>query len=421
MDKSRPSDARSPHVGGLFRRRSLLWLVRESVARRLSWLIVLLACIAPLIVITLMALSRSNAREEVRLAGLLSARLGVPVELRVIRRDVSGQYGLSGVVIREAGSGGTALQANRGAYQAPGREFPGELTLEAGTLSMDLETWTQPPARPLLRMLHNAESSTDLRCLSLSDFTAQLRLCGEVVPLASVIGRAELTEEDAIHGTLTGKTERGRLGATLEIADGRNALTVVAEPLPWVKSLVTRTLGETLSGLLEPADGKLTLTNLFPDDSAPRNNWKFDAWTALDLARLPKETGLGDLTGKLRVKLSAFGRLGGTPTVRAGLSLPDNTPGTITPAALRNLSFLLSGQWGLPVFETKPLTISAVNLSVTVTRDDIRIEGGDKSSPGGVFAPGGVQLLAAPGEAIPLSKFLERIEELGRRYRENRP
>jgi hypothetical protein len=420
MDKSRPSDARSSHVGGLSRRRSLLWLVRESVARRLSWLIVVLVCILPLIVIAAITLSRSAARDETRLSRLLSERLGVPVELRLIRRDALGQYGLSGVVIREAGSAGPTLQANRGVYQAPRPDLPGLLALEAGTFSMDLGTWTKPPGRQVMRMLHNVENSTDLRCLSLSDFTAQLRLGGEVVALRSVIGRVELTEEGEIHGTLTGKTERGRLGATLEIADARHVLTVVAKPLPWAKGLVEPALGETLSRLLEPSDGKLTLTNLFPDDYSPRSNWKLDASTVLDLGRLPREIGLGDLTGKLGVKLNALGRLGEPPTLRAALALPDNTTGTLTPAALRNLNFLLSGQWGLPVFETKPLTFSAVNLSLTVTRDEIRIEAADKNLPAGIFAPGGVQLLSASPGPIPLSKFLERLEELGRRYRENR-
>ena len=412
MDNSKPPETQPRGITGLSRRRSLLWLVRESVARRLSWLIVLLVCILPLILIVVVVLSRSASWEELRLSGTLSERLGVPVELRLTRRDVSGQYGLSGVVIREAGVGAPGLQATRGGYQAPRPDLPGELALEGGTFSMDLETWAKPPARPLLHMLHNIENSSDLRSLSLSDFTARFRLGSEVVPLTSVVGRAELTEEDAIHGTLTARTERGRLGATLEIADARHAFTVIAKPLPWVKGLVRPILGETLSGLLEPSDGKLTLTNLFPDDSAPRNNWKLDAWTAVDLARLPKEIRLGDLTGRLRVKLDASGRLGEAGTLHAALALADNTTGTLTPAALRNLNFLLSGQWGLPVFETKPLTFSAVNLSLVVTRDEIRVEAANKGSPAGIFAPGGIPLLLAAPEPIPVSKFLERLAEL---------
>ena len=421
MNDPRPSAGRAREVPGILRRRSLLWLIRESAARRLSWLIVALACVLPLILIAATALSRSTAREEARLSHVLSERLCVPVELRLIRRDGAGQYGLSGVVIREAGSAGTALQANRGAYQAPGPDLAGQLALEGGTLSMDLGTWTKPPARLLMRMLHNVESSTDLRCLSLSDFAAQLRLSPEVVPLTSVIGRAELTEDGRIHGTLTGKTERGRLGLQLEIEDGRQALTVLAKPLPWVKNLTTPVLGEALSQLLESPDGKLTLTNSPPDDAASGGNWRLDAATALDLARLPKEIGLGDLTGKLRVSLNAFGRLGEAATLRASLSLADNTTGTITPAALRNLSYLLTGQWGLPTFETKPQTFEAVNLSVTVTRDEVRLAARDGKSPAGIFGPGGVQMLAVPmPEPIPISKFLERLAELDRRQREGR-
>jgi len=421
MAHPKPSEAGSREVSGMFRRRSLLWLIPESAARWLSWLVVLLACILPLMVIVLMAFSRSAAKEQARLSRVLSERLCVPVQLRLIRRDESGQYALSGVVIDEAGSAGPSLQANRGTYQAPRLDLPGQLSLEGGTLSVDLESWTKPPARQVVRMLHNLENGTDLRCLSLSDFTAQLRLRREEVSLRSVIGRAELTEEGRIHGALAGESQHGRLGVKLEVGDALHAFTVFGRPLPWVKNLTTPTMGETLAQLLESPDGKLTLANDLEAGSTRNNNWRLDVKTTFDLGRLPKEIGLGEITGKLHVSLDAYGRFGQPPTLHAGLALADNTTGTLTPPALRNLNYLLTGQWGLPPLESKPQTFDALHLSITVTPEEIHLKGTGENQPAGVFGPGGVQLLSVPTvESIPIAKFLERLDELSRRHREER-
>jgi hypothetical protein len=421
MAHSRSSEAPSRDVPGIFRRRSLLWLIPERAARRLSWLIVLLICILPLIVIAATTLSRSAAKEEARLSRLLSERLCVPVQLRLMRRDGPGQYALSGVVIEKTGSAGPSLQANRGTYQAPGLDLPGQLALEGGTLSMDLETWTKPPAREVMRMLHNVENSVDLRCLSLSDVTAQLHLRREVVSLRSVIGRVELTEEGRIHGALVGQTEHGRLGAKLELGEGLHAFTVLGRPLPWVKNLTTPALGETLAQLLESPEGKLTLANDPGAGSAASGNWRIDVKSTFDLGRLPKEIGLGEITGKLRVSLDASGRLGESASLCAALALTDNTTGTLTTSALRNLNFLLTGQWGTPPLESRPQTFDLLNLSVTVTPEEIRLNGMDGNRPAGIIGPGGVQLLRVPtAESIPIPRFLERLEELGRRHREAR-
>jgi hypothetical protein len=253
--------------------------------------------------------------------------------------------------------------------------------------------------------------------VSFSGFTVELLLARERIALVGCAGRVELTDEGSIQGALTGRCERGRLGLKFEITETSQTLTLTGPRLPWVKSLLSPTLG-TLAELLENPDGKLTLGNDLATGSDSLDNWSLDAKASIDLARIPEDLGLAGLTGKADLSIQAFGVLGKPATIVGSIALPTGATGAATASALRNLNFLLTGSWVNFADGQKPVTFDAIDACVIVTRDQIYFTGGRKGRPAGIFAPGGVRLLAIPsGEDVPILRFLERLDELNRRWK----
>jgi hypothetical protein len=107
-----------------------------------------------------------------------------------------------------------------------------------------------------------------------------------------------------------------------------------------------------------------------------------------------------------------------------GLSLPQDATGAISAEAVRNLRFLVSGKREpvlRPSRHEPPITYDALALAVIVTAgDSIHLTCEDERDLSGILAPGGEPLLLVrPGERIPISSFLERLDTLRRLWRES--
>ncbi|KPJ51979.1 MAG: hypothetical protein AMS16_07060 [Planctomycetes bacterium DG_58] len=404
------------------RPRSLLWVLPERAARWTSWLIVVVLCVVPVVILLVTALAQSIDREERTLAALLSERLSAPVRLGIIGKDAPGQYRLSEISIGAAADrAAVAARAPKAGYHAPGDELPGRLDLEGGTVWMDLDAWTRAPSGSTARMLHNIRSNKDLRSVSLSNCTVELHLADERISLRKCVGRAELAENSNIQGGLVGHVESGPgLGLTFELADAGQRVTITGKSLPWVAKLMTPSLGETLAGLLAVRDGKLTLANELATGSGSGDNWMLEVHSVLELSRLPETLGLGEMTGKLDVVLRAWGVLGRPAKLTARLHLGEAAKGTISDRALRNLRALLWGQWTETPEKTGTHTFDALELSLIVTPNFICLTRDESDPPSGIFDPAGEQLLPGPmGEFIPIDEFLERLDMLRRLWTED--
>lgn len=416
MGKHKVAEAASAARERLFHRRSLLWIIPERTARWTGWLLVVLACLVPLILLAARALTWSPQEEQEALKDLLAKRLAIPVSLQLEQQEGRGHYRLSAVRI---GRGTTALQALAGSYQAPQEDMPGRLDFTNGRLQLNLEDWTKRPSRNAMRLLFNTREHKDLRSLSLSNFTVELHFGSAPLTLTDAVGRADLTEQGDIQGHLVGRTDSGPLSFTFRLADDLQSVTVRGSPLPWARKLLAPTLGGTLTALLEDPGGELTVSSSLNTGSED-DNWKLELAAPIDLERLPEALGLGPVTGKPDLKISrAFGHLGATATLAATLSLPDNTTATVTDSALRNLGYLLTGRWTPGLTDDKTRTIQEIEFSVIVTREHIYLTAEPENLRTGVFGPAGAQLLAIPlGEAIPIDEFTKRLETLHRLWAE---
>lgn len=421
MSKARPPDSAPAGPFGVFRRHSLLWLIPERAARRLSWLVVSLLCIVPVVVILAAALSQSTENEGESLAQLLSERLCVPVRLHVTGRGGPGQYSLADVTL-ETGPTVSAVQlrVREGNYQAPrGEEVPGRLHLEGGTLRMDMLAWTRGPAGAIVGILRNGRANNDLRSVSLSGFTAELLLGESCLTLKRCIGRAEFTDAGDVVGHLAAETTHGRLSLKFTLTDDVHRITITGKHLPWVRALMTPTLGKTLAGLIEAPSGKLTLANELRTGSGIGDNWMLELDSTLDLSRLPKESGLGGMTGKLDVTLRAWGDLGKPAKLTARVRLPEGDSGAVSDSTLRNLRYLLAGSWDKAIEDDKRHTVGALELSFIVTPNYVCLGREKEDPPSGIFAVTGEALLSLPlGRVTAIGEFLDRLDELSRRWKD---
>lgn len=418
MDESQPPDAVPVKRRRVGRRRSLLWVMPERLARRLSWCFVLLVCVVPLLAITGLILSESPRRNEAFLTKLLSERLASPVRLHVPKRDLPGRYRFTDITVeKSAASGAVLLRAPNGTYFVPRTDAPGRLELDNGTLKLDLTAWTEEPTQSVVRMLHNTRENKDLTAVFLSRFVTELSLGEASVTLKKCLGSARLTEEKDIRGHLLGWAADNRMSLKFVLGNGLHKLTVTADPLPWVKELLTPTLGKRLSELLESPRGRLTLSNRLATGSDTDDNWRLRIHTTLDLSHLPEE--LGRMTGKLDVTVSAFGRLDRPATLRARLALVEDTEAALSPSALRSLHFLLTGRRLAIPEGNEDHRCSAIKVSVIMTHRDIYLTEAAGNDPTGIYGPGKDPLLPLPlGEGIPISDFLRRFNTLKSNWNE---
>jgi hypothetical protein len=400
----------------LLRPWSLLWLIPERAARWLAWLLVIFACFLPLVLLAASTLSRSPAKERESLQRLLSERLGVPVTLRLDRREAGGQYHLSDV--RIAGRGLT-LQAASATWCTPREGVPGRLDLDRGRLVLDLECFTGRPSRTVAGMLLSVREHADLRSLTLSNFASELRFGKSAVALPESVGRAELTEEGGIEGRLAGRAGAGRVSLSFHLTDDSQRVVLAGKPLPWVKELLAPTLGATLPQLLDAPQGELTLAGSPLTGSESGEGWELRFRAPLDLGGIPRQWGLGGITGRIDLEVHAFGPRGGAATLTARLSLPEGASAAADDPALRSLRYLLTGRWTPAAAEDTTHSLRALDLSVIVTREHIYLTSTPDALRTGVFAADGTELLGVPlGEAVPIGEFVRRLEALGRLWAE---
>jgi len=387
--------------------RSLVWVLPERVARRLAWAVVVLLALVPLVLLLALIAGQHATRPASRLGSLLSKRLSADVRIGGATADASGYWRLEDVTVDVL-----AVRAARGEYHAPTDGSSGRLDLENGTCALDLDDFTKPPGPRLQKLLADARTHDDLRALSFSGFTVELRLAGVRVSLARAIGRIELTDEGALHGVVSGRGVSGRLSVAFDLGDASRRVTLTGEALPFARTLLSHTFGDALAERLAEPDGALTLGSALVTGT-DGDTWQLTATTSLDLATLPPELALGGMTGTAEVTLDAFGPLGGPATLRATLSTPKG--GAMSATAFANLAFLLGAQVA-PVDAAKPVAFESLDLAVIITRDQLYFTGLRTGRPAALYAPGGSPLLAIPSLAVPLRDFVRRIDELKRRW-----
>jgi hypothetical protein len=402
--------------------RSLVWVLPERVARRLAWTAVALLAVVPVaIVLTLIARDRAD-RPPSRLAALLTKRLVTGVRLADASADASGRYELSGLTADDL-----ELAAARGGYHPAVSGLGGRLDLENGSFALSLDGFAKPPGLRLQKLLADARAHDDLRALSLAGFSAELTLAGARVPIERVAVSVEIAPDGPsvpmesgsgspgggkLRGALTARSDAAPLRLNFEIGDASQSVTVTATRLPWGSALLAPTLGDAIAGLIEFADGSLTVGSALAtgDES---DAFQLAAGASLDLARLPSGRGLEGIAARLEMTLRASGPLGRGATVHATLSVPRG--GSITPAALRQIAWLFDAT-PATVDEKKPLAFESLDLVVIITRDQIYFTGPGTGRPAGLYAPGGSPLLAIPSKGIPLRDFARRLDELKRRW-----
>ena len=414
MTKSAPAARPQATSGRRMRRRwSLLWILPERTARRLSWAVVLLLGVLPLTVVGWEAWRVHSGAWRQTIETHLASTLDAPVAIRRAWVIAPGHVGLQGLTIG-ADDSLMRLSAAEGTLQQADEELQGRLTLQGGALSADLGWWagqTGPTVAP------NLLSQKNLEMLTLRGFDVSLRLGEQTMRLLDFAGSVSLDGQEVLKGSFGGRSEGGDLVLRFELRGDSRHLTVRAENLPWAADLLRPTLGESLTAALGPCRGMLVLNPDLETGTAESNNWQLnDTDSTLDLAGLPEHLGLSGITGTLEVTLSAFGRLRGPATLQATLKSPIGARGTIPADVLQRVNYLLTGRETPPIAEDA--RYEALEVAVILTPRHIHLRGRVHLHPVVLTGAQGKTLLSAPTEGIPIKTFERRLRELERRWRE---
>jgi len=412
MTEPAPGKSTRPVRGRVLRRRSLLWMVPERTARRLSWVVVVLLCITSAALLVAVLRPRPVERHEGALTEALSAHLAMPVTVASARLEDSGQYIFGDISI---GDQGDVLRAASGVYAPPREDTPGRLGLRGGVLTLDLDAWMSGRTHPTVFMLDAARRKTGLWRITLTDFTVGCRLgTSGTVTLERASAMARLTDDGNLHAEIDGT----KLTITFDAGDDDQRLTLTGPSLPWAGGLLAPAIGDDVAGLLEPPSGTLTLITGAADAPGQRYNWKADLKSTLPLERLPAALGLGKLSGRTAVAVQAVGRRRRSATCYAEITLPENASASVTTSSLRNLRYLLTGEWSTPSVDDAHHTVRAVSLSLFITPRTIIIDAADVDQPAGLFTREGTNLLPILPDRIPLIDFKDRLNTLKRLWRE---
>lgn len=217
---------------------------------------------------------------------------------------------------------------------------------------------------------------------------------------------------DRIHGALNGETCGGAVKISFEIAEASQQITLSGKGQPLTEILLVPTLGWSIREALWGQGMTLTIGSALATGTEG-DNWKLEGKTALDLAKLPADLGLGGATGTMRAEIEAFGPLGGRGTLHAKLTAPEG--GAIPAAALRNLVFLFDATLA-PVDESKPVAYESLDLNIIVTREQVFLAGPGAGRPAALYAPGGAPVMIIPTREIRLDEFLRRLDVLRERW-----
>jgi hypothetical protein len=388
--------------------RSLVWVLPERTARRLSWLAVILLGIVPLAVAAASVWMLVSGRTGRELAGQISARLDTPVRLKTEGFEAPGHLKLRDVVIGASGSL-VRLSAEAGSYQQPD-ESDGTLSLRTGSLFMDCAWLTDYSLGPDRSLYRSSEKNRPLGAMTLSGFATELMLARTPARFTDCSAAAEMHENDTLRARLIGRYDNELVRVGLVLSARERLLTLSAAKLPWMDLLVEPILGKTLAGLLQPAKVRLTAGTPLPDGFSPADNWRLDFNGTLDLSRLPAEWKLAGMSGKVDVTFTAHGVLGHPGKLAASLSSMTlkGEKVKIPPAACQNLAYLLTGQ---KVTASEAFD-GALEFSVVVTPSDCSLTGGGKGSEKGITTPAGALILAIPPNPIPLKTLQRRLEDL---------
>ncbi len=383
--------------------RSLIWILPERRARLIGWSVVFVLCMAPLAVIWLMVSRQSPEYQQSLLVNSLRNRLCVPAEVAVTTVESPGFLKISDLSIGEAASA-VSLRSKKGSYLSPRRGMPGHLDLEGGNLELDLAAWAGNPSAEVLEMLRNLSESNDLSSITASSLTARFHLFDSPLTITEGQGRAEFSA-GTITANISGKSPFGRTTATISASKSAHSITVESSPLPWMQPLLTPTLGETLTNIMEGSSGKVTITNNLPG----KDNWELDMRTVLDLARLPESLGLDRISGRIHTLISGWGELHGHATVTITFTLAGEGQSVVTRKALRNIIYLATGSDLDVPPEDAVEEVRSMKVKVHVTRVRIYING--------YLEPQKSARLTFD-ETLPIDTFMGRLEKLGREWRE---